>query len=74
MDPKKGLLVSNFGWEIMFYAFSAVSCLWIPFFWFFSADEPNQMRGINQAELDYLNKIIGHGILNLTSLVLIKTA
>ena len=59
--PISGVLVARFGWEMMFYTFGIVSCLWIPFFWLLSADRPDELGSINQAELDYLNSVIGTG-------------
>ena len=45
----------------MFYIFGALCCLWIPFFWFLSADEPSKMKNINPVELDYLTAVIWKG-------------
>ena len=49
-----GVVVENFGWEIMFYAPAAVTLLWCVIWWLRVFESPEKHPSISDAELEYI--------------------
>ena len=49
-----GVVVENFGWEIMFYAPAVVTLLWCVIWWLRVFESPEKHSSISDAELEYI--------------------
>jgi MFS transporter, ACS family, glucarate transporter len=61
-------LAESFGWRGVFYIFGAMGILWAVGWYFWFRDEPRDIKGITQAEVDFIEsgrsvKKISHSVL-----------
>jgi MFS transporter, ACS family, glucarate transporter len=62
-------LMSNYGWRWVFYIFGALGLLWVVFWLFWFQDEPRDMKGIKESEVNQIEdgreiKVAAHGVLS----------
>jgi ACS family glucarate transporter-like MFS transporter len=53
-DPTTG--VTTVHWRQMFWIFGSIGVFWCIFFWWWFRDRPEQKTGVNQAEIDLIQK------------------
>lgn len=53
--PLISQLVLHFSWRGMFFILGGISLIWVPFWWIFFSDEPQDSRYVNQRELSNIN-------------------
>ena len=49
-----GILAADFGWRFPFLAFTLPGLVWAVWFWIWFRDRPEDHRGVNAAELEYI--------------------
>jgi ACS family glucarate transporter-like MFS transporter len=47
-------LLGYMGWRHTFWVFGILGIIWAAFFWFWFRDHPENKKGVNQAELEYI--------------------
>jgi ACS family glucarate transporter-like MFS transporter len=52
--PLASVVVRAFGWRSVFFIFSILGAIWLPFWWFGATDKPEACASIRQGELDHI--------------------
>jgi MFS family permease len=52
--PLASAILSTWGWQAVFYIFTALGLLWLPFWWFGATDHPEQSSAVSKSELAHI--------------------